>query len=42
MNCEQCKWRNVNPEVCKTCKQDEVEKTKVTMLKGYNKVSLKN
>lgn len=39
MNCETCKWRGVNPEVCKTCKQ-EVEK--VTMFKGYNEVSIKN
>ena len=40
MNCEQCKWRGVNPEVCRTCKQDKVEK--VTMFKGYNEVSIKN
>lgn len=38
MNCDKCPWRN--PETCKTCKQDKVEK--VTMFKGYNEVSIKN
>ena len=36
MDCEQCKWRN--PETCKECKKQ----VKVTMFKGYNKVSIKN
>ena len=43
MNCDKCsKTWGTNPQTCKECKAQEVDKVKVTMFKGYNEVSIKN
>ena len=39
MSCETCKYRNVNPEVCKVCKQDEMELEREKMVHPYMRKS---